>query len=511
VQNYNHPIKLNQMKTHYIKHISRLLLITMVFFTSCKKDLLNTTPTDQLALSTFWKTPDNADQALTALYAFFYTGGGGYATTIYTPMAWDTFSDDCYSQYNYGGGTSVLGSGLTPSTGNFQSDYYNGAYQQIAAANSFLAHVGQVLTGDQLAAYKGEAYFIRAFDYFMLGQLYGNVPIVTEDPFTIDRTTRRATSAQADVYKLVESDLNAAIASLPDVAYGSGHAVKSTAMGYLVKLLLVEKRYAEAATLANQIITGNKYSLNSNYLGNFYKPTQSTSPEIMFSVKYQLPTIFHSPDINLFVGVWKGYLGTQNLVNEFEAGDPRKTMNFFFAGDTRAQGWPLSTNNGVATPGQDSWITGFYAVHKWIDPTIIDASYATQGDADFVLLRYADILLMYAEAKNEATGPDNTVYSAIDAVRARPGVNMPVLPSGLSQAGMRTAIRHERRVEFPMEGLRYFDLKRWGITVQTLNGFVQNPLNPTVTTKYKSNYDMWPIPQAEIDKNAPAMKQNPGY
>ncbi|WP_183558561.1 RagB/SusD family nutrient uptake outer membrane protein [Mucilaginibacter sp. SP1R1] len=499
------------MKTYHKTKIFFILFMLIQGFTSCKKDLLNTTPTDQLAVSTFWKTPDNADQGLTALYAYLLNGGGGYSVTLYTPMAWDTFSDDCYSQYDYGGGTSSLASGLTPLSGGFVNDYYIGAYNQIAAENAFLANVGKVLTGDKLNAYKGEAYFLRGFNYLMLAQLYGNVPITTDDPTTVPITTKRPTSLKADVLKQAESDLNLAITSLPDVAYGTGHAVKTTAMGYMVKLLLVEQRFADAATMANQIISGHKYSLNTDYLQNFYKPGQNTSPEIMFSVKYQLPTIYHSPDINLYIGVWKGYLATQDLINEFEAGDPRLKMNFFFSGDTQAQGWNLTTNGGIATPGKDSWITGFYPLHKWINSSILDPSYSTQTDADFVLLRYADVLLMYAEAQNEASGPDNTVYSAVNLVRSRTGVNMPGLTLGLSQTDMRLKIRHERRVEFPMEGFRYFDLKRWGLTTQKLNGFIQNPLFPAIKTKYQSNYDLWPIPQAEVDRNSPSMKQNPGY
>jgi len=136
---------------------------------------------------------------------------------------------------------------------------------------------------------------------------------------------------------------------------------------------------------------------------------------------------------------------------------------------------------------------------------------ALLDDQDYVLLRYADIKLMYAEAQNEAAGPDASVYQQVNEVRARPGVNMPALPAGLTQDDMRQRIRHERRVEFALEGLRYFDLRRWGIAAQKLNGFVQNPLNPGVTTIYKDNYAFWPIQQTEIDRNKPVLVQNDGY
>ena len=498
---------------NYQKYIFVKLFAVCIVFVSCKKTLLDVTPPDQLSTTVFWKTETDANLALSGIYNSLYAGGIGYAVSQYTIMDWDSFSDDSYSQFNFGaGGTSALSSGITSTSGGFAYGYYNNNYKAIASINSFLANVGKVLTGNKLTKYKGEAYFLRAFNYFWLAQLYGNVPIVKDDPFKIDYKSVMAKSARADVLKFVESDLDSAIAALPDDTYNSGHAVKGTAQGYKVRVLLFEKKYSEAAALAKQIIDDNKFSLNSCYSCNFYKPDQNSSPEIMFSVKYLIPNILHQ-DVALAVIMqrWKGELGTQDLINEYETGDPRKTMTFFFAGDTKAQGWPFTGDLAVATPGKDNWIEGYYAVKKWLTPGLINPDYGALDDNDFVLLRFADIKLMYAEAQNEAAGPDASVYQQVNDVRSRPGVNMSPLPPGLSQDDMRTHIRHERRVEFAMEGLRYFDLRRWGIATQKLNGFVRNPLAPTIKTKYEDKYEFWPIPQTEIDRNAPALIQNPGY
>ncbi|WP_018614516.1 RagB/SusD family nutrient uptake outer membrane protein [Segetibacter koreensis] len=495
-----------------LKYIILYSLTSSILFVSCKKDLLDVSPPDQLSTSVFWKTEADADLALTGLYNYLYASGGGYATSQYTVMAWDNFSDDSYGQYDYGGGTSALTSGLTPLSGGFVNSYYTNNYRAIAAINSFLANVDKVLTGDKLSVYKGEAYFLRAFNYFWLAQLYGNVPVVKADPFTLDYKKGLAKSERAEVLQFIESDLDSAIAALPNITYSSGHAVKGTAQGYKVRVLLFEKKYSEAAALAKQVIDDNNYSLNPNYASNFYKPDQNSSKEIMFSVKYQLPNIQHQ-DVALAVHLqrWKGELGTQDLINEYEAGDPRKTMTFFFAGDTKAQGWPFTGDLSVAMIGKDSWLNGYYTVKKWLTPSLTNPDYGALDDNDFVLLRLADVKLMYAEAQNEAGGADATVYQQVNEVRARPGVNMPSLPSGLSKEQMRDRIRHERRVEFAMEGLRYFDLRRWGIATQKLNGFVPNPLVPTIKTKYEDKYEFWPIPQTEIDRNAPVLVQNPGY
>jgi hypothetical protein len=248
---------------------------------------------------------------------------------------------------------------------------------------------------------------------------------------------------------------------LPDNAYKDGHAMKSTAQGYLVRVLLYQKKYAEAAALAKQVIDGSKYSLSSSYEGNFFKPAQNSSTEIMFSVKYLQPNLLHQ-DVALGVSLqrWKGELGTQDLINEYEAidgkdiatsavydpakpfekRDPRMRLTFFFPGDTKAQGWPFTGDLSVATPGKDSWTNGFYAVKKWLDPGLVNPDYGAIDEQDFVLLRYADILLMYAEAENEAKGPANAI-TAVNQVRKRAG--MPALAAGLSQTETREKIRHE--------------------------------------------------------------------
>ena len=517
------------MKT-YQQYIVLGLLLAITVLPACNKDFLNVSPPDRVSSAVFWKTEADADLALTGLYNYLYAGGGGYATSQYQIFAWDNFTDDSYGQYNYGGGQNALASGITPQSGDYVVNYYTNCYRAIAAANTFLANVDKVLTGDKLARYKGEAYFMRAFNYFWLAQLYGNVIIVTGDPFKEDFKATKAKSTRDEVLKQVITDLDAAIASLPNVAYGDGHATKGTAQGYKVRVLLFQKKYPEAATLAKEIMTDNKYTLFSNYAGNFYKPAQNSSKEIMFSVKYQRPNILPQ-DVAVGVSLhrWKGELGTQDLINEYEAADgkdtassavyvkgqpfenrdPRMRLTFFFPGDTKAQGWPFTGSLAVATPGKDSWLNGYYAPKKWLDPGLVDPDYGAVDDNDFVLLRFADVLLMFAEARNEASGPDDEVYNAIKLVRNRS--NMPDLPAGLSKDEMRTRIRHERRVEFALEGLRYFDLRRWGIASQKLNGFIKNPLDPAVKTKYEPHYDFWPIPQTEIDRNAPDLKQNDGY
>jgi hypothetical protein len=137
---------------------------------------------------------------------------------------------------------------------------------------------------------------------------------------------------------------------------------------------------------------------------------------------------------------------------------------------------------------------------KWVSEQ--DVSDAGLGDANYIILRYADVLLMFAEAQNEAVGPDASVYDAINKVKAR--AQMPPVTPGLSQIEMRDVIRHERKVEFSQEGLRYFDLLRWGIAKQLINS------NQRETRNWHDYNALLPIPQSEMNAN-PNLTQNPGY
>ena len=490
-----------------MKRIQYIILLGLMAVASCKK--LTLTPPDQLSTTVFWTSPGDADLALTGLYSTLYAGSGG--VDQFAPMWWDDFSDNSYSQHSLAGSQTALVAGLTPTSTGYPNDTYYNCYKSISAVNTFLANVNRVLSGDSLKQYRGQALFIRGFCYYYLAMTYGNVPLILQDPFAIDYNSTKAKSPRADVLKQIELDWDSAIAYLPDVKYTTGHVVKAAAEGYMTRLYLYEQRWAEAAAMASNIINGQLFSLSPDYAGNFYKPNQSSSPEIIFSIQFHAPAVPHSYSLNvLLIGPgWKDVQGTQDLINEYEPNDPRKTMTFFFPGDSAAQGWPYPGT--VGTPGVAEWVAGFYPTKKFVDPAVKSPVPGLLDDQDYVLLRYADVKLMYAEAQNEAVGPDASVYQQVNDVRARPGVNMPALPAGLSQDSMRVRIRHERRVELALEGTRYFDLRRWGIAKAKLNGFVQNPLHPNLTTIYKDNYDFWPLPQLEIDINKPALVQNDGY
>ncbi|HEX8358347.1 MAG TPA: RagB/SusD family nutrient uptake outer membrane protein [Segetibacter sp.] len=162
--------------------------------------------------------------------------------------------------------------------------------------------------------------------------------------------------------------------------------------------------------------------------------------------------------------------------------------------------------NGAPYNGE-SWANS-YSIEKYVNWKNAPYSWETRSDQDYIVFRYAQVLLMYAEAKNEAMGPDQSVYDAVNMVRARPTVNMPPLPAGLDQAGMRARIRNERIVELGMEGLRYWDIKRWKIA-ETVIPTVVDPSGISRVFIPGKHY-LFPFSQSEMDRN-PNLTQNPGY
>ena len=329
-----------------------------------------------------------------------------------------------------------------------------------------------------------------------------------------------AKSTADEVYAFILEDLDYAIANLPDLPY-TGHAVKGSAMGIKARVLLIQQKWSDAANLLQQIMASGKFSLYKSYPNIFLNAGQNDpdNHEIMFSCKYLAPyapngygynqeyssTIFLRPSYRDAFECADGLPISEsplyNPANPFANREPR----FYYC---------------VRQPGED-WADKLFFPYiqfnptgvenrKYLDPTV-SGSYSDRSlcDWDFVLLRYADVLLMYAEAKNEASGPDASVYNAINQVRSRPGVNMPNVDQSKynTKELLRDYIRHERQVELGIEGIRFFDLIRWKIAdvlLPTITDFDGNKL------VFAQRQYLWPFPQSELDKN-PNLVQNPGY
>ncbi|MBS1575170.1 MAG: RagB/SusD family nutrient uptake outer membrane protein [Bacteroidetes bacterium] len=507
------------MKIRYIGS-SIIVVLLLGMMTSCTKGYLDKNPTDVISSATFWKTETDIQMALTGVYGKLQNGFFGHS------KSWlDTYSDNAYDRFGYFG-FDQLTMGVVNSS-NVTTAFYNVPYAGIASCNYFLDNVDQVPIDDQKKAeYKAEAQFLRALFYFDLVQAYGGVIVYKTAPKTVDESKIKQ-STKEEVLAFIHEDLDKAIANLPDETY-SGHAVKASAQALKAKVFLFQQKWAEAASLANEIINGGKFSIYQGGYANLFvnAAIQQNNPEIIFSTKYLSPNNPQEGEGVLVEFGWYGAINPyQNLVDEYEmtngkmineAGsgydpadmyanrDPRLKMTIKVPND------PYINPDGTEFQFSDPLLTG-YSQKKYLDFKLLpfDRSKIPLTDANIIHIRYADVLLMYAEAKNEESGPDATIYSALNQIRSRAGVNMPPVDEATynTMDKLRDFIRHERRVELALEGHRYFDLKRWGLMSDKLSA-LKNPAGTPLVFGEKNN--VLPFNQNELDKN-PQLVQNTGY
>jgi starch-binding outer membrane protein, SusD/RagB family len=511
----------------YIKNIaakSSFIGFIALLFVSCE-GFLDKNPTTQISEPTFWKTQLDADMALSGVYARLncntFNFEGVYALDI---MAGDA-NEGAQSLGSSSTGTFAQGN-MTSTSGGLLADVYNHCYAGIGSCNSFLLNIDKCDIQDATKTlYKAEVYFLRAMFYFKLTECYGGVVIYTTPP-TVDES-KIAKSTQAEVITQILSDLELAIAGLPNTAY-SGHAVKGSALALKSRVLMydsdnIDPDWAGAAAAAKQVMTDAQFSLYEppNLWRNmFLKYGQTPNPEIMFSTKYLNPDNSSQQDIRiLWHGIWNP---RQELRDAFECTDglpitesplydpnnwklnrdPRlgETMRNFTDKAVKANGDSVAfAYNGISQTGLEPAKGG--------DVETLPIDYSTKSEQDWILIRYAEVLLNFAEATNEVSGPTAEVYQAVNDVRARS--SMPALPTGLSKDEMRDRIWNERRVEFAFEGMRYRDIKRWKLAEIYINTLVE-PGSGIERVFDPAKHYLWPFPQSEIDVNK-QLVQNPGY
>ena len=512
------------------KNINIIALALTILASSCQKSLLDKDPLDSTSAATYWRNESDVQGGLTGVYSRLKANFLGYERIYLDGLSDNAFLYDNTNQANFSGLTT---GSITPMTGGALNNMYNSPYALVAQCNFFLDNVGRApLTDAQLNPYRAEARFLRALAYFDLVQTFGGVVVYTTAPKTLE-SSRIAKSSEAQVYEVIINDLDFAIANLPDTRY-SGKAVKGSAQGLKARVLLTQEKFAEAAALCKEIIDGGKFGLSNNYASLFKTSGQvnaSVNTEIMFATQYLAVT---SPQrtspgaagMDIELGWWSLLQPYQDLANAYECTDgkpittsplynaatpynnrdPRMDMTLKLPTET----WRNPVTNVPWTAFQTPSFTG-YLMEKYVDLSRAPFTVATavNTDQDYIHLRFADILLMYAEAVNEATGPSAAAYDALDRVRARATVNMPAVDRAAynSKETLRNFIRNERRVELALEGQRFNDLKRWKIahiklpTLKTPNG---------TSLIFNMNNYKYPFAQRERENN-PLLEQNDGY
>ena len=500
---------------------------------SCKKDFLEKNPLDSISNETFWKSKADVAMALSGCYSRMYGTMMDYQRGYIDALGEGT--------YNYWGffNTEQQVLGVVSSTsGGMPEAVWNGSYRAISECNFFIDNVDKATTVDAatINTAKAEARFIRALFYFDLVTGFGDVPLYKKAPATPEES-KVARSPKAEVLAFIEEDLNFAIANLPDVAYNTGHAVKGSALGIKARVMIWQEKWAETAALCQQVMSSGVFSIYGDYEGMFLKRGSKNNPEIMFACEYFGPERYHSV-YGMNIEYAKHIFLTPYLRDAFDCTDglPITESPLYDPSGLQASidndetvEWKFRENRdprfqyiirgpGTNWPGHYEY--AFYNVtgvqnRKYIDPAIQgNYTFNYLNDWPCILLRYADILLMYAEATNEIGGPNASVYEAIDKVHCRPTIyadRAAMPPTDRARYGtkdqVREYIRKERFIEFPMEGLRPNDLKRWKIA-HTLLPTVKNPGGYSYVFEMK--HYLWPIQQRELDAN-PNLVQTPGY
>lgn len=492
-----------------------IFMAAALLATGCKK-FLDKTPLDSVNTSNFWVTETDAISAINGAYQPLQW------PKLYNLRIWTTDIWAGNSIVGAGGGTDGI---ETQDIANFVTatdnaaalDIWRGPAPGILRCNLVLQNVPGMNINEALKKrIVGEAQFLRAHYYFILVRLFGDVPLITT-PQTPGDDLRPARTERSKVYDLIIKDLTEAINNLPAKSdYGAediGRASKGAAIGMLAKVYLTLGQYQKTVDLCVQL-NSMGYALNANYGDNF-NPQTKNSIESLFEVQYSGKTSYSFWDnenqaswVSTFTGprnadfVGGGYgwnQPTQEFVNAYEAGDKRKDQTVLYAGGPNFDGKVYKSTYSV---------TG-YNLRKFLVAKSISPDYDT-NPSDFPVLRYADVLLMYAEALNElgktteAQAPSTGINIGGPLNRVRNRAGLPDV-QGLNQVTLREKILQERRMELAFEGHRWFDLIRVNNGQYGLN-FLHSIGKVNAATKHL----LLPIPQKEKDAN-PNLSQNTGY
>jgi hypothetical protein len=558
------------MKNKYL-----IILVALILgLGSCTEDFLDRTPSDQISSATFFQQKKDLEYALNAVYESlgfcdWYTQWG-YSTTL---LRLESVTDNGYDGHSWNE-LYEIALGTANAYDPFVQYYWMIRYRGIQRANRMFEGVDGIkdITPEYRDRLMAEARFLRAYFYFDLVYLWGDVPYLThsvkpEETVGIPRTDKYA------ILDSIEHELDLAAKDLP-LSYDDanlGRVTKGAALAFKSRVLLYHEKWAEAAETAKEVMDLGVYRLYDNYK-KMFSYDAINNVEVIFDLQ-ELPDQTKLWNFTLAnfgpnsAYGWSSGTPLQSLVDEYECTDgqpinqsplydptmpwdnrdPRLEATILFPGRPWLGGSyntipnidPALLKGGDIVPGDDltdgtggQWNKTFTG-YNWAKYMDEGADYINNnmwnGSLHFILIRYAEVLLNYAEAKIEANDIDQSVYDAINAVRAR--ANMPSIPDGLSQSELRDRVRHERRVELAFESLRLLDIRRWRIAEKVMpgqpkllrysdpdgDGYNRPTDDPNGTpilnieTRYfdpAKDY-LWPIHQSEIDVSK--IDQNAGW
>lgn len=473
------------MKSKYL-----FLVIGLLTLCSCN-DFLTEYPTNNENVPNFYKTEADIEQGVNAAYNAL-AASGQYGKNFIYLMEVRSDNSSVGSLTNSGGIYGDIYLFRESPYNVVLNDTWVACYEGIKRCNIVLDRINNVqIDEDKKNKFIGEMLFIRALTHFNLVRLWGDVPLVThyyDSPFDAFNEGRTPSN---EVYNGIISDLTNAIKLLPTTKDKNrpGSPISSAAKTLLAKVYITLEKFTDAQPLLNEVINSGAYKFMDSY-AEIFDVTKKNNNESIFEIQYSgSDTGLGSAFANIFapagsreltngVGTTDGgNLPTKEFVKSYEEGDLRKDVTIGTVSD------------------------GTMYCKKFVAPP----SLANQSDANFIVMRYTDVLLMYAETLNEVSySSTGEALSILNQVRKRAGLselNGTDLPN---KEAFRKAIIKERRYEFAFENYRWFDLTRTNTAIEAINGSERQ-----ITI---SNYQLiYPIPQTQIDVSPGIMIQNPNY
>ncbi|WP_442845767.1 RagB/SusD family nutrient uptake outer membrane protein [Leeuwenhoekiella sp. H156] len=511
-----------------MKTIYKLGLLLLLGFTACDRDFDEPNPNSP-TIASFWQNAEDAQKGVNAIYSTFYRTASTYSRWMY-------YHGSLHADEGFGSGGDI---GLNNLMSFNQNDYnqnltaetWHNMYVGIFRANQVIANVPAIDMDEELKArLVGEAKFLRALFYFNLTLYYGRPPLMLEPSQPLD-TPPNATTAEA--YAQVALDLEQAIPDLP-VSYSGidlGRATRGAAYALLGKTHLQQQQYTEAAAAFEWLVEGpgaGVYDLTENYRDNFLISTEN-NVESVFEIQFQenlsettdndvdesrvnntgtsISQFYAPPGIGFNDGAARRWLIDEFLEETTVTGerDPRLAASFIFdftnpAGPdaTQVYGQSFSSRFGNGPNANGVWFRKLLNDH-WKNFE------GFRSPNNYRLIRYADVLLMYAEALN-GLGRTQDAYPYVDRVRERAGLApLSTAKPNLNQDAFLEQLKHERITELSGEAWRFADLKRWGDLGPALSS-----RDPEFQNFVVGKHENYPIPQRDIDLN-PNLTQNPNY
>ena len=541
-----------------MKKIKTGFFFCLVLLLAGCDDFLTTPPLDQITEGDWWQNEEQVQLMVDDCYNKLYNG----QIDIYK----DAFSDNAI----YSNQTAIGDGSFTAYTSQVKNEW---KYSQIADLNYVLEGIEKsksFLSEDKYAHLKAEVRFIRAYLYFDMMFYFGDIPLVTK-VLTVDESRELTRTPRSEVLNFILTELNEVLVDIQkEPSSDSGRVNVDVVNAFLARVYLHEENWDKVLEHTKAVIDSGRYGLyraydndpEKNSYEELFRPNaDGNNNEVIFERQFSAPLKVH--DLNRGLSFpssvyrgWKGLMPTQNMVDEYEciAGHPyhdcealgceyvEKRNEISKNGgygeyefrDPRLKstivtpGWEWKTNGvvtavyGIEDPNSKDHIsketnsTGFL-VTKWVD---LDGEEAdrTNGDKNITIIRYADVLLMRAEALIEKNTDLQEAVNILNEIRDR--ARMPQNVTVASQSELREKLRHERRVELAMEGLRYYDIIRWRICDQVKNGDVYGFARMTESGTrenifmekrvWEDHMYLWPIPQDARDRNE-NLEQNPGW